>query len=253
MEQHVSGFRIVRSKRSFGNMSKKGGMESDLRRIGFLNHMSAPKSAIYIAPQQGGHVQIADRGDARFCQDGAVGCDALITDMRDVALVLLPADCPSLILYLPEYRAKAMNGERWVEMKSDAKLAHIHLGRGPLEQNIIESTLELLLPRDNRNLVCTVNAVLVSGIGPCCYRFDEYAYRRVLAEHWSHLEPDSDGKYTIDLSNEARQRLRDSGVMSFNQVGECTCCSGEYFSNKRATLGEKEFEGRHLVACWMDA
>lgn len=252
MEQYAGGFRIVRSKRRFGNMSKKDGLNADLRRSGFLNLMDAPKSTIYIAPQQGGEVQVADRGDARFCQDGAVGCDALITDMRDVALVLLPADCPSLILYLPEYCAKAMHDGRSVEMKSSAKLAHIHLGRGPLEQNIIESTLELLLPRNDRKLVGTINAVLVSGIGPCCYRFDQEAYGRVLAEHWSHLEPDGDGKYTIDLPNEARQRLRDSGVMSFNQIGECTACSGDYFSNKRATLGEKEFEGRHLVACWME-
>lgn len=253
MEEFACGFRIVRSKRDDGNMAEDGSQMSHIRRHAFLRIMNAPLNAIYIEPQHGGSVQIADRDDPRYCKDGMVGCDALVTGMPNVTLALLPADCPSLILYLPEYRVKARHDGRVVEMKSVAKLAHIHLGRRPLEQNIIANTLRVMLPADNVGLASTVNAVFVTGIGPCCYRFDEDAYRLVLAEHWPHLEPDEDGKYTIDLPNEARQRLRDSGVMSFNQLGECTACSGDYFSNKRAALGEKEFEGRHLVACWMEA
>jgi len=250
---YASGFKIVRSKRKDGNMKDipHGGIAPSLNRYAFLNWAKAPPGVVYIRPEQGGEVRLADSGDAKFCQDGAVRCDALVAREKGVTLVLLPADCPSLILHLPEYHVRVRHDDQAVEVKSGARLAHIHLGRGPLEQNIIENTLNLLLPADNRNLACTVNAVLVSGIGPCCYRFDEEAYERVLRQHWSDMEPDKDGKYTVDLANEARQRLRDSGVMSFNQLGECTCCSGEYFSNRRAMAGEKEFEGRHLVACWL--
>ena len=248
---YTSGFKVVRSKKKDGNMVSPGDLQNQINRLSFLNGVGAPPGRVYIRPEQGGEVQLADSGDAKFCQDGAVRCDALIAREKGVVLVLLPADCPSLLLYLPEYHVRVWHDYQMVEVKSGARLAHIHLGRGPLEQNIIENTLNVLLPTDNRNLVCTVNAVLVSGVGPCCYRFDEEAYQRVLREHWSDMEPDKDGKYTVDLANEARQRLRDSGVMSFNQLGKCTCCSGEYFSNKRAAAGEKEFDGRHMVACWV--
>jgi len=156
-----------------------------------------------------------------------LGCDALLTRERGVALTVTTADCLPLILTLPGTVAVAHCGWRGTA----AGLP----GRALLAACEAASAT----PRE-------VTAHLGPCIRPCCYEVGPEVLRQFPAEFGSVVE----GRHRLDLAAAARMQLLDLGVPpeTIFDTAACTCCAPDwYFSHRR----DGQRYGRHWALAAM--
>ncbi|MEM9517403.1 MAG: polyphenol oxidase family protein [Actinomycetota bacterium] len=164
---------------------------------------------------------------------GEHSTNAQVLPIGDIALVERPgtaiavwaADCAPVMLF----------GAR-------GRVAGVHAGWRGLASGVLDVALDAL---DDD----VVRAVLGPVIHPCCYAFgpDDLARVGVGAgvdadrlAGWT-----SDGELALDVPAAITGALARRGV-PMTQVGECTSCSGRYFSHRR---GDAE---RHAVVGWWE-
>ncbi len=151
--------------------------------------------------------------------------DALITDRRDLALMVVSADCVPVLL---------AGGEH---------IAAVHAGWRGLAQSILSATL------DRFEIPTAVTAWIGPAIGPCCYEVGDDVADRVSAasasrEIWSEGPR---GRPHLDLVAAARLQLADRGVRRTHSVDVCTRCdSKRLWSYRRDGAGA----GRNVSAIW---
>lgn len=143
----------------------------------------------------------------------SVGCDALLTRERGIALAVTTADCLPLILTLPGTLAVAHCGWRG-------------LAAGlPNRVLLACCAVAAATPRE-------VTAHLGPCIRPCCYEVGPEVARQFPASVVRLVE----GRHRLDLAAAARLQLLDSGVPpeGIFDTAACTCCApGWYFSHRR--------------------
>ena len=149
-------------------------------------------------------------------------CDALVTPLRGVGLVVQTADCVPLLL------------------AGDA-IAAVHAGWRGAAAGVVGAALEAFLPiagdRDS------VRAWLGPAIGACCYEVGPEVASRFPKEFARPLER---GKFLFDLPGFVRRELADAGVAPENAAapGGCTKCGGERFASYRR---DRENAGRMIA------
>jgi YfiH family protein len=169
-----------------------------------------PEQATMLWQQHGAEVVRAsrDRGVMTAGFDHPPG-DALWSDERDLAMMLITADC------LPIAIARE-NGRR-------PALAVLHVGWRGLLGGIAEAAAA---PLGNGRLA----AVIGPGIGPCCYEVgDEVAepFRERFGAGVLH------GRH-LDLYTAAEWTLHAAGCESVERVEMCTSCNPDlFFSHRR--------------------
>lgn len=130
--------------------------------------------------------------------------DAHITERRDLAAVVLAADC------LP------------VAFSSESAVAIVHAGWRGIVDGILETTIDLMRARGAAD--DTLHAVIGPGAGPCCYEVAGEARERLKP----HLEGDN-----ADLKAAAGKRIADRRIDSLRDLGLCTICDARFFSHRR--------------------
>jgi YfiH family protein len=140
--------------------------------------------------------------------------DAIITDMRDVAIMIKQADCQGIILFDP----------------AQMILSVVHCGWRGNQCNILGTVIERMgsvFGCDPSDIIAAIGP----SLGPCC------------AEFVTHKEifPESFNKFMVrenffDLWELSRYQLIDAGLKSQNIeiVGICTKCSHDIFFSYRA-------------------
>jgi hypothetical protein len=156
-------------------------------------------------------------------------CDALITNVPDVALVLLTADC------LPV---------AYVDMKTGA-YALLHLGWRSIVEGLATDTLVALYEQYG-----TLARDVRVGIGPCITK-ESYLCDAPITQggsEWGPFLHTSGTKTAVDLPGYVAASLRDKGVPEGNielpRVN--TGVDTAYFSHYRSTLHGDD-EGRMLT------
>ncbi len=143
--------------------------------------------------------------------------DAVITDIKEVFLVIQVADCQAVILYDPDKRV----------------IANIHCGwRGSIK-NIVGKCLDKLV----KEFECSPENIIAGispSLGPCCAEFVHYK-EEIPESLWAYKAADSN---YFDFWRMSLDQLLEKGVLKENieNMNICTKCNTDEFYSYR---GEK--------------
>ncbi len=174
---------------------------------------------------------VSRRGFPRFLLDEGYEYDALVTNLRDLALVVTTADCLPVLIYDPVRGA----------------VAAVHAGWRSTAKRIAARALEAMAavygthPRDCR-------VAIGPGIRQCCFEVDTpvvHAMMVALPTWAEHTVATGAGQFHLDLAGVNRAVLIRAGVRPdrIADVGLCTACRTDLFFSYRA---EKPRTGRMM-------
>jgi YfiH family protein len=143
--------------------------------------------------------------------------DAHVTARRDIAPLVLVADCLPIVL------------------SSESGVAVVHAGWRGIVGGVLEAAIEQLraLGQDDD----TLHASIGPGAGPCCYEVGGEAKEKLK----SHLVGSN-----ADLKAAAGKRIADAGADSVQDLGLCTICDERFFSHR----GDDGVTGRQAGIAW---
>ncbi len=178
-----------------------------------------------VSPLQvhGDHVHVVDEKASRGWMelDTSFRADALVTNLPDVVLTILTADCVPLLIADPVRRA----------------VGAVHAGWRGTQQEITRKTVETM-----GCLYGTRPEDLIVGIGPaiggCCYEVGEEVVGYFTA-YPEAIAAKENGKYLLDTKQVNARQLEALGVPS-RQIEispVCTACEHERFFSYRADRG----------------
>jgi len=150
-------------------------------------------------------------------------CDALVTRLADVALVVQTADCVPVLLSAP------------------GAVAVAHAGWRGSAANVAGAAAQALLARTSERFAA--RAWLGPSIGPCCYEVGEEVAARFPERFTQTL---NDGKFLLDLPAVVRAQLEAAGIPagSISAHSGCTMCGGDRFASWRR---DRENAGRMIA------
>jgi YfiH family protein len=150
-------------------------------------------------------------------------CDALVTRLSGVGLVIQTADCVPILL------------------AGEGAIGAVHAGWRGAAAGVVGAAADAFLSlAGNRG---SVSAWLGPSIGACCYEVGPEVAGRFPG---GFARPSRDGKYILDLAGAVRRHLEDAGIPPANVSGHdgCTMCGGERFASYRR---DREKAGRMIA------
>lgn len=144
--------------------------------------------------------------------------DGLITNDKNLFLLIEQADCFAIALFDPNNEAIAL----------------IHAGRPGLSNGIIENAINLMKQEFNTNSADLL-AQLSPSIGPCCYLLDGQT-PQLFDPKWRKFVKKRGQKYSFDLWQFAENNLLELGLAKENIENPriCTYHHPNYFSHREA-------------------
>lgn len=147
--------------------------------------------------------------------------DALITNIKEVPLLILTADCVPVVI---------------IDSKNKA-IGAVHAGWRGTYDRIVKKTIEEMIKNYNTNpedLVCVIGP----SIGPCCYEVSKDLVEKFntnLANHAGKFDIIKNNKYYLDLWKINELTLKDCKVKEENIINLqiCTNCNHEKFYSYR--------------------
>ena len=152
--------------------------------------------------------------------DAVEACDALITDVPNVILTILTADCVPILLFDCKKRV----------------VAAIHAGWRGTVAKITQKTVEKMKTVYGSNTE-DIYAGIAPSIGQCCYEVGED-----VAQHFTtipHTYKSKENKYMLDLPTINKQQLLACGLKEehIEMSNICTACEVERFFSYRKEQG----------------
>ncbi|ADV46186.1 peptidoglycan editing factor PgeF [Nitratifractor salsuginis] len=166
--------------------------------------------------------------------DETLRADALITDLPQVVLTILTADCVPILLYEPERRVIGAVHAGW----QGSRLAIVIKCVGAMKRRYGADPGKML-------------AYIGPSIGGCCYEVGEE-----VAGHFQMIEgavqPGPRGKPMLDLKRVNAAQLYEAGLEEANiELSDvCTACEREFFFSYRAEGG---CGGRFMSAIMLES
>ncbi|MCX5869365.1 MAG: peptidoglycan editing factor PgeF [Deltaproteobacteria bacterium] len=153
------------------------------------------------------------------------GVDALMTNRRDVGLMIQHADCQAILLHDPVQSA----------------IAAVHCGWRGSVIGIIEKTVQMMntcyqsRPED-------ILASISPSLGPCCAEFINH--RQELPASFLAFQT---RRNHFDFWQISRSQLMEAGLQpeKIRIAMICTCCRADFFSYRRATRKGDGITGRN--------
>ncbi len=151
-------------------------------------------------------------------------CDALVTALPGVGLMIQQADCQGILLYDPQRRV----------------VAAIHAGWRGSVANIIAVTIAVLVARFHSE-PADLRAVISPSLGPCCAEFVNH--RQELPPSFSRFQTRPNH---FDFWRLSRAQLLAEGLTAqrIEITAQCTRCNQDFFSYRRACQGGRPATGR---------
>jgi YfiH family protein len=161
-----------------------------------------------------------DAGSAQDKRDA----DAVITGKPETPLVILTADCLSILLFAAD----------------DKSIGAVHAGWRGTALNIAGQTVNRMVSRFNIN-PAYIYAAMGPTIGPCCYEVDSVVYEqfRQSSKLWDKgsLETDrnAERRWMLDLATINRLQLEEAGIdpEHISRTPYCTSCHKNLFYSYR--------------------
>ena len=174
-----------------------------------------------------------DRGAGLFAP-GLPDCDALVTDVPGLALVVFSADCTPVLV--------------WDSVTGAVGAAHAGW-RGTalgIAARVVEK-MEALYGCKPEDLCCAVGP----NIGQCHFETDADVHQALLKafgeEMNAFIEPRGE-KFHVDLKGVNAWVLRRAGVKTIDVGTECTMCTPNRFWSHRVTQGHRGSQGA-IILC----
>ena len=147
--------------------------------------------------------------------------DALITNVKEVPLLILTADCVPVVIIDPKNKAIGVAHAGW---------------RGTYDK-ICKNTIDEMIKNYKSNpedLICVIGP----SIGPCCYEVSKDLVEKFntnLANHAGEFDIIKDDKYFLDLWKINELTLKDCNVKYENIINLqiCTNCNHDKFYSYR--------------------
>lgn len=162
--------------------------------------------------------------DEQAVQGGmrGVAADALVTNLPDVCIGVLVADCLPIVLYASDPPA----------------LAVVHAGRMGTYHRIVLRVMEVL-QRQFAVQPERTHAIFGPAIGACCYTLDIRAvgpFQKRFADWETFCTPRAEGQWVMSLTAANRAQLRAAGVPPHQLLSAemCTACYNRHFYSHRA-------------------
>ena len=169
------------------------------------------------------HVEVIRSNTSRgwnSLENAIEDCDALITNLKGIALTVLTADCVPILLY-----------DREKEV-----IAVVHAGwRGTKEKIVVKTVVKMF-----EEFGCLAENIVVGiapSIGACCYEVGYDVAKYFLNEKSACVAKNS--KYMLDLPAINKNQLLGSGVKEENieMSNVCTACEVTSFFSYRKEAG----------------
>jgi YfiH family protein len=180
----------------------------------------SPEKIFYMNQVHGNQITVIDHNSD---PGNPVVADGLYTELRNIALVTLVADCTPLLLF------------------SQSAIAAVHVGRRGLIAGVVEATLETF--KSHGFSMNDLQAEIGPAICKSCYQVDLDSYRSVVAS-----EPTAgsdETKRCVDVSAGVSAKLTRAGV-NHRTSNICVSHTPGYFSYRRDGI-----TGRQAGVIWL--
>ena len=169
------------------------------------------------------HIEVIKKSETRgwgSLKDAIADCDALVTDLKDVVLTILTADCVPILLYDKEKKVVAAVHAGWKGTKAEIAAKTVR-------------RMQAVFGSEPEDIV----AGIAPSIGRCCYEVGEE-----VAKHFFDLPEgytQKGEKYMLDLPYINKYQLLESGLKEehIEMSGICTACETERFFSYRKEQG----------------
>lgn len=166
--------------------------------------------------------------DEEYDFNTPVTCDALITDTKEIPLMVMVADC-SPILFYDDFKKV---------------IAVAHAGRQGAFLNIIKNVIERFQESYNskaKDIVVSVGA----GICQSCYEVNQEIYDEAVKLGYALALLKKDKRYFLDIRYILKKQLRENGIKEehIEISDECSSCSNEKYFSYRADGVTGRFAG----------
>jgi len=153
-------------------------------------------------------------------------CDALITDQKDIPLMVMVADCIPILIYDPIKEV----------------IATVHAGRAGVFLKIVTKTIQVMR-KSFKSSTQDLIVVLGPSIRSCCYEVGLEIKEEAQALGYKYAITKKDSSYYLDLISIVKKELKGLNVNKDNiDVSPyCTSCNNDIFFSYRA---EKNTSGR---------
>ena len=142
-------------------------------------------------------------------------CDAIITDKKNIPLMVMVADCSPILFYDPQKEVIAVT----------------HAGRAGAFSNIIQNVIDTF----TQEFHSEVHDIVVS-VGPAicseCYEVGEEIYKEAKKRKMEYALSKTEEKYHLNIRAILQKQLREAGVKerNFEISAHCTKCHSDFFS-----------------------
>ena len=145
-------------------------------------------------------------------------CDALITDKKEIALMVMVADCSPLLFY---------DAKRHV-------IAVAHAGRAGAFHNIIAKTCSSFKENYNSTME-NIYVTIGTSIKSCCYEVGTEIVDEAISLGFNYAIKQKNNSFYLDISTILLKQLLTSGIPQKNIEIEtqCSACSDSHFSYRR--------------------
>lgn len=179
-----------------------------------ISKISCSEKSVYLTQVHGSEILVIKNGSSIPARD-TVKADGVITDCKDLALVIQTADCQAVLLYDPVRKAAGAVHSGW---------------RGNV-LNVLGRAIRGMTEAFDSD-PSDIRAAIGPSLGPCCAEFVNF--RTELPEDlWLH----GNEKCLFDFWEISRRQLEESGLQPdrISISGFCTRCDQESFFSYRGS------------------
>ena len=146
-------------------------------------------------------------------------CDALITNKKNIPLMVMVADCSALLFY----------------DKKQKVIAVAHAGRQGAFKNIVKNVINTFINDFNskpQNIIVSIGA----SIGVCCYEVGEEIYEEAKKLNLEYAMQKRENRFYLDVSKILNSELLACGIKEKNiEISKkCTSCQNDKYFSYRA-------------------
>ncbi len=173
---------------------------------------------------------VEDAGKGLFCKSDINDVDGLVTNVKNLPIVIFYADCVPVLLYDPVKKV----------------IAAVHAGWRGTINNIAGKAVKVMSENFGTN-PCDILAAIGPSIGPCCFETGEDVKKEFVLAGLSKYVTNKNGSIYIDLQSSNKEFLLNAGVENISISGLCTKCNCDDFFSHRGCGADT---GRMaLIAC----
>jgi len=160
--------------------------------------------------------------------DNPQTCDALITDKKNIPLMVMVADCSPILFY------------------DDSKcvIGVAHAGRQGAFKNIVQNVIDMFIHKYNSNTK-DIYVSIGASISKCCYEVGREIYAEAKKLKLDYAIEKKEDTFYLNISQILKKQLLDTGIQENNIEisSECTSCKNEKYFSFRADSNTGRFSG----------